>query len=104
MAVNLTSSYKDDYNPTTQLYPKSHWQDSYWVTNASLSLYSSDDTWQLYARGINLGEEYYSATGSVSPFSGNPGLTGTSDASGQPDFFQFVNGGRQFILGVTYRM
>ena len=30
--------------------------------------------------------------------------TGATDASGQPDFFQFVNGGRQFILGMTYRM
>ncbi len=104
LGFNVTSSYKDDYNPTTQLYPKSWWQESYWVTNASLSLYSSDDTWQLFVRGINLGEEYYAATGSVAPFSGNPALTGTNDASGLPDFFQFVNGGRQFILGVTYRM
>lgn len=101
---NVTSSYKDDYNPTTQLYPKSWWQDSYWVINASLSLYSSDDTWAFYVRGINLGGEYYAATGSVSPFSGNPRLTGTNDPSGAPDFFQFVNGGQQFLLGVTYRM
>ena len=104
LGFNVTSSYKDDYNPTTQLYSKSWWQDSYWVTNASLSLYSSDDTWQLFVRGINLGGEYYAATGSVAPFSGNPALTGTNDASGQPDFFQFVNGGQQFILGMTYRM
>ncbi len=102
LGFNVTSSYKDDYNPTTQLYPKSWWQDSYWVTNASLSLYSPDDTWQLFVRGINLGGEYYAATGSS--LGGNPGLTGTNDASGQPDFFQFVNGGRQFILGMTYRM
>ena len=104
LGFNVTSSYKDDYNPTTQLYPKSWWQDSYWVTNASLSLFSSEDTWQLFVRAINLGEEYYSATGSVAPFSGRPALTGTADGSGLPDFFQFVNGGRQFILGVTYRM
>ena len=104
LGFNVTSSYKDDYNPTTQLYPKSWWQDSYWVTNASLSLYSSDDTWQLFVRGINLGGEYYSATGSVAPFSGNPALTGTADGSGLPDFFQFVNGGRQMMLGMTYRM
>ena len=104
MGFNVTSSYKDDYNPTTQLYPKSWWQDSYWVINASLSLFSSDDTWEVFVRGMNLGNEYYAATGSVSPFSGNPALTGTNDASGAPDFFQFVNGGQQFILGVTYRM
>ena len=104
LGFNVTSSYKDDYNPTTQLYPKSWWQDSFWLTNASLSLYSSDDTWQFFVRGINLGEEYYSATGSVAPFSGNPALTGTADGSGLPDFFQFVNGGRQMMLGMTYRM
>ena len=101
---NVTSSYKDEYNPTTQLYPESWWQDSYWVINASLSLYSSDDTWEFYVRGINLGGEYYAATGSVAPFSGRATLTGTNDPSGVPDFFQFVNGGQQFLLGVTYRM
>ena len=104
LGFNLTSSYKDDYNPTAQLYPKSWWQDSYWVTNASLSLFSSDDTWELFVRGLNLGGEYYAATGSVAPFSGRATLTGTNDPSGVPDFFQFVNGGRQYILGLTYRL
>ena len=104
LAFNVTAAYKDDYNPTAQLYPKSWWQDSYWVINASVSLYSSDDTWELFIRGINLFDEYYSATGSVNPFSGNSALTGTTDSSGLPDFFQFVNGGQQFVLGMTYRL
>lgn len=102
LGLNVTASYKDDYNPTTQLFPESWWQESYWVTNASVSLYSSDDTWEFFVRGLNLGNEYYSAAGSS--LGGNPGLNGTNDPSGQPDFFQFVNGGQQFILGVTYRM
>ena len=103
LAFNVTASFKDDYNPTTQFFPKIWWQDSYWVTNASVSLYSSNNTWEFFFRGLNLGNEYYSATGSTSPFSGNGALTGTADGSGLPDFFQFVNGGRQFVFGMTYR-
>lgn len=104
LGFNITGSYKDEYNPTSSLYPESWWQDSYWVINASLSLYSSDDTWEFFVRGINLDEVYYSATGSAVPFSGNSALTGTTDSSGLPDFFQFVNGGRQFMLGMSYRL
>jgi len=104
LGFNITSSYKDDYNPTSSLYPESWWQQAYWLTNASVSLYSPDDTWEFFVRGINLGNEYYSATGSATPFSGNAMLTGTNDASGRPDFFQFVNGGRQFLLGMRYRL
>lgn len=102
MGFNVTSSYKDDYNPTSSLYPESWWQESYWVTNASVSLYSADDTWKFFVRGINLGNEYYAATGSS--LGGNPNLTGTNDPSGLPDLFQFVNGGQQFLLGMTYRL
>lgn len=104
LGFNITTSYKDDYNPTSSLYPESWWQESYWLTNASASLRSSDDSWEFFVRGINLGDEYYSATGSDTPFSGNGDFTGTTDPSGLPDFFQFVNGGRQLMLGVTYRM
>lgn len=104
LGFNVTASFKDEYNPTSSLYPESWWQDSYWVTNASLHLSSADDTWELFLRGINIGDEYYSATGSAVPFSGNSALTGTTDPSGQPDFFQFINGGKQIVLGLTYRL
>ena len=104
LALNVTSSYKDDYNPTTQSYPESYWQESYWVHNASVSLFSSDDTWEFFVRGLNLSDEYYSATGSGVPFTGSGATTGTSDPSGLQDFFQFANGGRQVMIGLTYRM
>ncbi len=104
LGLNVTASYKDDYNPTSQSYPESWWQQAYWVTNASAMLSSSDDTWEFFVRGINLGNEYYSATGSAIPFTGDATLTGTTDASGRPDFFQFVNGGLQLVLGMAYRM
>lgn len=102
MGFNVTTSYKDEYNPTSSMLPDNWWQDSYWLTNASVSLFSSDDTWEVYFRGINLTEEWYSATGST--LGGDGTRTGTAVDGGEPDLFQFVNGGRQFVLGVTYRM
>lgn len=104
LGVNVTTSYKDDYNPSSQSFPKSWWQDSFWWTNASLSLSSADNKWEFYVRGENLGDEFYSNTGSHMPFSGDEDLTGTNDPSGLPDFLQYVEGGRQFTLGFTYRM
>ena len=104
MALNVTTSYKDEYNPTSSLFPKSWWQDSFWLTNASVSLYSSDDRWEFFVRGVNLGDEFYSSLGFNTPFSGNSALTGTADPSGLPDFTQPIEGGRQITLGVTYRL
>ena len=104
LGMNASSSYKSDYNPTPSLYPEDWQQDGYWWTNASISLFSSDDQWEFYFRAVNLTEEYYSATGADAPFSGNPDNTGTGDPSGLPDFFQYVEGGRQFTLGMTVRL
>ena len=74
------------------------------MTNASVSLYSSDDKWELYARGVNLTGEFYGGSGSNTPFTGNGTLTGSTDPSGLSDILQFIEGGRQISLGVTYRM
>lgn len=104
MGFNVTASFKDDYNPTSSDYPEAWYQQSYWLTNASVSVFSSDDKWEFFVRGINLGEEYYTATGSNVPLTGSAATTGTNDASGLPDFFQFINGGRQVMLGMTYRL
>ena len=104
LAFNVTASYKDEYNPSSEKYPKDYWQDSYWLTNASVSLYSGDDKWELYARGVNLAGEFYGGSGSNTPFTGNGALTGSTDPSGLSDILQFIEGGRQITLGVTYRM
>lgn len=102
LGFNASAAFKEGYNPTTVGVPESYYQDDYWLTNASLSLNSADDKWQFFVRGINLGDEYYSATGSF--FGGNDALSGTNDPSGIGDFFQYVNGGRQFLLGFNYRL
>lgn len=103
-ALNVTAAYKDDYNPTSQPFPEEWWQDSYWLTNASASLRSSDDKWEFFVRAVNLGEEYYSQSGFTTPLTGNGALTGTNDPSGAGDFTQAVTGGRQISLGLTYRL
>lgn len=104
LGLNVSTSYKDDYNPSSLLLPKEWQQDSYWWTNASVSLYSADDTWEFYARGVNLGDELYTTQKGTAPLSGNAALNGTTDPSGVADAFAFIEGGRQFTLGFTYRM
>lgn len=103
-ALNVTAAYKDDYNPTSQPFPEEWWQDSYWVTNASASLRSSDDKWEFFVRAVNLGGEYYAQSGFSTPLSGNGALTGTNDPSGVGDFTQAVTGGREISVGLTFRM
>lgn len=104
LGLYLTASYTDDYNPTAQPFPEDWWQDSYWLTNASASLISSDEKWEFFVRGTNLGDEYYSQSGFSTPFSGNSALTGTNDPSGISDFTQAVQGGRRVTVGLTYRL
>ena len=86
------------------LLPDSYETDAFWLTNVALSLFSADDKWEIYARGVNVGDELYGSSGSNAPFSGSSRLTGTNDPSGLGDFYQFIEGGRQISLGVTYRM
>ena len=103
MAFNITSLYRDDYNATALMFPDDYRQESYWWTNAAVRLFSSDDKWELSVRGINLGSEYYAAQGSNAFPGGNGALTGTNVSGGLRDFYQYVFGGRQVVLGITYR-
>lgn len=104
VAFNLTTSYKDDYNQTSELIPDDWQMDGFWWTNASVSLNTADDRWEFYVRGVNLGDEQYTVMGLSAFGSGNPALTGTNDPSGLPDFLEYVEGGRQITVGMTYRM
>ena len=104
LGFNVTMSYKDDYNQTSELIPDDWQMDGFWWTNASVSVNSADDRWEFYVRGVNLGDERFSVMGLSAFGSGNPATTGTNDPSGLPDFYEFVNGGRQFTIGMTYRM
>ena len=104
LALNLAASYKDDYNPSSEFVPDGPRQESYWWINAAASLYSSDDKWEVYVRGVNLADEYYKVSSAGAPFTGNAATTGTIDSSGLPDLISYVSGGRQITLGVSYRM
>ena len=104
LGLSLTASFKDDYNPVPELPPDDVRQDGYWWVNAGVSLYSSDDKWEFFIRGVNLADEVYKNSGAPAPNQGNAATTGTNDASGLPDFISYISGGRQFNVGITYRM
>ncbi len=104
LALNLTASFKDDYNPVPEFPPEDVRQDSYWWINAGVSLYAADDRWEFFLRGVNLTNEVYNNSGAAAPNQGNDATTGTTDASGLPDFISYVSGGRQINAGVTYRL
>ena len=104
LGLSLNAVFTDDYNPIPERPPEEVLQDSYWWINVGVSLYSSDDRWEVFFRGVNLADETYNSGGVAAPGLGNTALTGTNDASGLPDFLTYAVGGRQFNMGVTYRM
>ena len=104
LAFNFNASFKDDYNPVPGLPPEDGLQDSYWWVNAGVTLYSSDDRWALFVRGVNLTDEVYRVSGGAAPGQGNAALSGTNDRSGLPDWIAVVQGGQQINAGITYRM
>ena len=104
LGLNITTAYKEEYATTPLPYPDDYRQDSYWWTNASVSVFSSDDKWEFFVRGVNLGDEYFASDGASTFPVANEGLTGTNNPNGRADFFQFINGGRQVTLGFTYRL
>lgn len=111
LGLNLSTSYKDEYNPSPELLPKDFYQESYWWTNAAVSLYSLDDAWEFYLRGVNLGDEYFTTNQSTIPGQGdatqtgvNTGNSAADDRQFLGDMFGFVDGGRRITLGFTYRM
>ena len=104
LALSLNASFKDDYNPIPGLPPEAVLQDGYWWVNAGVSLYSADDRWEVFVRGVNLIDETFNISGGAAPRQGNPATSGTNDPSGLPDFIAYVQGGRQVMAGVTFRL
>ena len=104
LAFNFNASFKDDYNPVPGLPPEDGLQDSYWWVNAGVTLYSSDDRWAVFVRGVNLTDEVYRVSGGAAPGQGNVAFSGTNDPSGLPDWIAVVQGGQQINAGVTYRL
>ena len=100
LGITGFASYTDDYATTATFVPGSE-QASYWLLNASLSLYSSDDRWTLYVKGTNLGDEYWNLKSADVVFTG----AGKGAATGiRADQLGVVRGGRRVTLGVTFRI
>lgn len=104
LALNLTASFKDDYNPIPETPPEQALQDAFWWLNAGVSLYSSNDRYEFFVRGVNLGDETFNISGAAAPFQGNAAFSGTNDPSGLPDYIAYVQGGRQIMAGFTFRL
>lgn len=65
MSLSADARYSDDYGMTDTLNPIT--QDSFWLLDASISLYSSDDRHQFSVIGRNLADEYYGVSGQSIP-------------------------------------
>ena len=104
LGLGLNAIYTDDYNPMPERPPEVVLQDGYWRLNAALSLYSSDDRWEIFVRGVNLTDEVANISGTVAPGQGNPATTGTNDPSGLGDFMTYSVGGRFVTAGLTVRL
>ena len=99
LGITGYASYHGSYEAAVDNLPNSA-QDSYWLTNASLRLFSTDETWEIFAKGANLGNEYWHTSGLTTPLTG--GGTGTPNGV-RGDVLGFVAGGRELTIGVTFR-
>ena len=104
LGLSFNAIYTDDYNPMPELPPEEILQDGYWRLNAGISLYSADDKWEIFVRGVNLTDEVANISGTVAPQQGNGAFTGTNDPSGLGDFMTYPTGGRFVTMGLTFRM
>ena len=104
LGLSFNAIYTDDYNPMPELPPEQILQDGFWRINAALSLYSADDKWELFVRGVNLTDEISNISGTVAPQQGNGAFTGTNDPSGLGDFMTYPTGGKFVTAGLTFRL
>ncbi len=81
-------------------------QDSYWVYDASVSLYSSDNKYEIALIGRNLGDEFYAHTIAGRPFACQTDPAGGCAAENTigTDGLVHTNQGREYILRFTYRL
>jgi len=65
MSLSADARYSDDYGYTDTLDP--YTQDSFWLLDASINLYTADDRHQISLIGRNLGDEIYAVSGQSIP-------------------------------------
>ncbi len=107
IGLSADARYNDGYRLTDTIAAPE--QDSFWMYDAALRFYSSDDRWELAAIGRNLGDEVVAYSTQSRPFAcGTDPLTGSCVAAGtvgndQLDQIYTSSLGRQYTIQLTYR-
>jgi iron complex outermembrane receptor protein len=73
LSISADARYSDDYGVTDTLNPIT--QDSFWLLDASVSLYTADERHSFNVIGRNLSDEYYAVSGQSIPGRISPGAT-----------------------------
>ena len=84
--------------------PRYTGDDQFWVADASLGYRLPQRRGLVELVAKNLTDETFNISGAAAPFQGDATFSGTNDPSGLPDFIAYVQGGRQVMAGVTYRL
>ncbi|HEX7034186.1 MAG TPA: TonB-dependent receptor [Pseudomonadales bacterium] len=106
---SFDARYNDGYPISATLDPFE--QDSYWVTDAAVSLYSADDRYELSLIGRNLGDEIYAlgagprpgACGQADPTNPDPTQRCRSSGANDQDQVTTTSLGRQITLQFRVR-
>ncbi len=110
MNLSFDARYSDGYPISATLDPFE--QDSFWITDAALNLYSADDRYLLSVIGRNLGDEIYAqgagprpgACASPDPSNPNPALRCSSAGPNDQDQVTSTSLGRQVTLQFRVRL
>jgi iron complex outermembrane recepter protein len=99
--------YRGKYETATDAIPDTT-QDSIWLTNLSASVMSANNTWEIYLKGTNLGNEFFlgrTVSNPLTPFGGAAvPRTGQIGPGVRADVAGVSTGGRRITLGFNYRM
>jgi iron complex outermembrane recepter protein len=94
------ATYQGKYETITDYLPGST-QKGYWLSNASVSVFSPNDTWEVFLKGTNLADKFWHMRSYANPLTG--GGFGTTTAT-LADVGATVSGGRRITLGLTWHM
>lgn len=98
LTVSAQANYTGEYNAHDDNDPRAI-QDSYWIYNANITLYSVDKSWQLALIGKNLGDELVAISTRGKAFGGVG--TGTNNAI-LSDLASVINTPREVVVEFSY--
>jgi iron complex outermembrane receptor protein len=109
-SLSVDARYDSGYNISATLDP--YEQDSYWLTDANLTLYSEDGRYEVSLIGLNLGDEIIAQGAGARPGAcgqvdiGNPDPTAvcTFTTANNQDQVTGTSLGQQFLLRARFRL